>query len=124
MKKGTNTIETRFMLVSRIIFLLSIALFIGATISLMTNMVLWLTSSLFVLGAILFLINLIVPGILLLFRHPDLAYAWLRGRNPIVFTNAHWDELSSDKRKSVYIDSIFTSIFVTTFLVWFLSKQF
>ena len=124
MKKGTNINETRFALVSRITFFLSIALFIGATISLMTNMASGLTSSLFVPGAILGLINFITPGILLLLRHPDLAYAWLRGRNPIVYTNVHWDELSSDKRKSVYIDSIFVTIFVTVFLVWFLSEQF
>jgi quinol-cytochrome oxidoreductase complex cytochrome b subunit len=102
--------------------LLAIAFFVGAAISILTQGVMWLTIGLFTFGALLFCAGLIVPAILLILKQPHLAYAWLRGSNPLVYANVHWEELSDDKRRSVYIHSMIALAFAIAFIVWVMSE--
>ena len=109
------SIEVKLTFISRIIALLAIAFCASATISIMTIDALWLAAGLFTIGAILGIVGWIVPGILIILGRPNLAYAWLDGVHPSVYTRVPWGELTSHKRRSVYFESMIPLVFVIAF---------
>ncbi|HCR72812.1 MAG TPA: hypothetical protein DIW23_15315 [Anaerolineae bacterium] len=125
MKLNSKSIEAKLMLTSRATFLSAIALFAGATVLIMTHYSMWMIAGLlFTIGAVLFLISAIAPGILIITKHPNLAYAWRNGIYPLAFSDTPWELLSSKQRKLVYIDSIISLFVVIVFIIWFISEQY
>lgn len=122
MKWNSKSITMKYAFISRITLLLSIVSWIGATILLMVHSVILLVATLFVVGVSLFFVSLMVPGMLLICKRPNLAYAWRNGRY-LLFSDASWELLSSDQKRSFYFESMFTLLFVIAFTVWALSEQ-
>lgn len=58
------------------------------------------------ISLVLLAISWIMPGILILFRLPWLARAWLRGVNPIVISVTPWEQLSGVQKFLTYIWSL------------------
>ncbi len=121
MKWNSKSIVVKFIFISRITLLSSIVFFASASIS--SQGAIGLTGGLFTIGALLLCVSFIAPGILIIFRRPDLASAWLRGIHPFAYSNASWEELSSGQRKSVYVGSMIPLFFVVAFIVWVISEQ-
>jgi hypothetical protein len=116
MKADSKSIEARLILISRNTFIFSIVLFAIAFVVGMAQGTRWLIVGLLVTGVLLIYVNLMAPGALIILGYPSLAYAWLHGVNPIVFSIPSWELLPLEKRKSVYIYSIFT-LFVLIFSI-------
>jgi len=123
MKWISKSIEARLVLISRIMFIFSMVLAASAAIVIMTQGVTWLVAGLSITVVLLLCINWATPGILIILGYPSLAYAWLHGVNPIVFSSPSWELLPLEKRKSVYIYSIFTLFVIIAFIVRAISEQ-
>ncbi len=83
----------------------------------------WLISSLTIILMILFCVSWITPGILIILGHPNLAYAWNHGINPLGFSDTPWELLSSKQRRSVYVKSMITFLAVVAYIFWLISEQ-
>ena len=123
MKYDSKSIEKKLTLISRYIFIFSMVFFASATIVIMAQGAILLVAGLSIVGVLLFCVNWIVPGLLIIFRCPDLAYAWLHGRNPIVYSSTSWELLSNNKREKVYFDSIITFLMTVAFIIWAISEN-
>ncbi len=123
MKWKSESTATKLTSISRFAILVIITLFAIATISLMTHGSIWLVGSLVTIGILLTSITMIVPGLLLIFRRPDLAYAWHRGTHPRIYRNIPWEKLPKDKNRLIYADSIISLFFAIAFIIWFISEQ-
>ena len=75
-------------------------------------------------GAILFFVSWITPGILIILRVPWLAQAWLRGIDPFAYTDKPWEQLSTIQRFSVYFVSLLLSTFAVTGIIYFITRYF
>ena len=122
LNQNLEIVEQRLSFVAGTMMLLSIALFASAGVLLMAQSAKWLIIGIFTMGGFLFCVNVMVPGILLLLRRPNLAYAWLRGRNPLMYAHVHWEELSANKRRSIYVDSVMALVFVIAYFVWLIRE--
>jgi hypothetical protein len=123
MKWNSKSTAMKCILISRITILSSIVFLVVAAILLMVHSAIWLIGALSMIGGVLFCISLSIPGILIICRRPDLAYAWRNGRYPLAFSDTPWELLSSKQKRSVYFESMFTLFFVIVFIVWTLSEQ-
>jgi len=84
----------------------------------------WLVVVFGVLFVLAIFISWITPGIFVMFGKPWLAYAWLRGINPIWYSAKSWVQLSSGIKVGVIVQSIVTSVFVSIVLVMILLNAF
>ncbi len=123
MNWNSKSIVAKFIYISRITSFFSIVLLASAAISLMLQSAIWLTGVLSTIGALLGCVSFIAPGILIIFRRPDLASAWLRGLQPFTYSNAPWEELSNGQKRSVYVGSMIPFFFVVAFIIWVISEQ-
>ena len=123
MKDDSKSIEARLILISRIVFIFSMVLVASAAFVIMAQGVTWVVAGLSIAGFLLLFVNLMAPGILIIFGYPSLAYALLHGVNPIVFSSPSWELLPLEKRKSVYIYSIFTLFVLIASIVRFISEN-
>ncbi len=64
-------------------------------------------TAIFSIGEVALALSLVAPAVLLAFRLPLLALAWLRGVNPTFFSAETWSDLSGTKKFQVYFHSIF-----------------
>jgi hypothetical protein len=123
MKWRYRSIEARLVLISRIVIIFSMILFASAVVVIMAQGARWLIVGLLVTGGLLIFVNWVVPGVLIILGYPSLAYAWLHGVNPLVFSSPSWESLSSEQRKSVYLNSMVTLFAIIAFIVWAISEQ-
>jgi hypothetical protein len=123
MKWNSISTEVKLFAISRYTILSSIALLIIAAIFLWLHGAIWLVASLSIIGFLLCCISWIMPGLFLIFRRPNLAYAWLNGRNPLSFSDVSWELLSGKQRREVYTASMITFIAVIAFIVWVISEK-
>lgn len=111
--------DKRLLIISRTMIIISMLLFISGMVVMLLGMKsIILIGVLFSTGGLLFCVNLIMPGILILLKLPWLALAWLRGRNPIVFSATPWEELSKERRSLVFTNSIIWLVIVIAFFIW------
>ena len=123
MKWSSKSLEARLILISRIMFIFSMVLAASAAIVIMTQGVIWLVAGLSISVVLLLCVNWAAPGVLIILGYPSLAYAWLHGVNPLVFSSPSWESLSSEQRKSVYLNSMVTLFAIIAFIVWAISEQ-
>ena len=111
MESNSNNVFLKLVFVSRRIFIFSI-IFMLIPVLLFISINSWLEfllHRLFLVGAILMLINWIVPGIFILVGKPWFTLAWLQGSTPTgwsVKSVKSWDELSAGEKVSVYFYSM------------------
>ncbi len=123
MKHDSKSIEMKLALISRIIVIFAMVFAASAAIVIWTQGVILFVAGLSIFSALLWLVNLVVPGLLMIFKYPNLAYAWLHGRNPIVYSSTSWDLLPNSKREVAYFDSIVTFLMAVAFIVWAISEN-
>jgi hypothetical protein len=121
LKGKFSSTEAKVVLISRIILVLLIGLLVSVIVSVVMQGNEWLVAGLFPVEALLVCISFGTPGILIIFRRPLLAHAWLQGRNPMLYTDTPWEELSTHKRRFVYLDSMIGLILVVLSIFSFLN---
>ena len=76
-------------------------------------------SFLTIVALLLLIISWIMPGILILLGVPWVAHAWIRGINPITVPSTPWEQMSSERKTSIYLYSILISGFTIFAIVVF-----
>lgn len=103
----SENIRARFFNTSRKIGVLSILMIIGGSIILISiNIESWLGLKFFQIGFLLTGVIWMTPGVLIIFRLPWLAHAWLRGYNSFGYSHTAWEELSDGEKIDVYVNSL------------------
>lgn len=122
MKWNSKPIEMKYKFISKITGLFSILFLVGAALFLLVHGPIWLITILSIAAGVLICISLSLPGILIIIRRPNIAFAWRNGRFPL-FSGKPWELLSNEQKRSIYFESMFTLFFVIAFIVWIISGQ-
>jgi hypothetical protein len=101
---------------SRNIFLVIVVIVLGSIITGIQILTL--------VGLLLLMIALMIPGVFVILRLPWLAQSWLQGINSIWIPKVPWDELSGSKRFLVYLYSFLFFVIAVVTLTEYISKLF
>lgn len=82
----------------------------------------WLVVAFGILFVLAFFILWIAPGIFVIIGKAWLAYAWLRGLNPIWYPAKFWKQLSKGSKISIIVQSMIMTVSGSVVLIMILLK--